>query len=338
MVKVRSDGLRRIEPSGVETGETQIPNSHIFVFSRNPEEREFALSLGAAWAGAIDESPPEALDAVIDTTPVWAPDMEALKCLRAGGRLVINAIRKEEKDKDVLLSIGLPVTVVDGEGNQSVANVTRDDVREFLQLAAEAGIKPEFQEYELKDANQALIDMKQGKIRGAKVTPRIDPIHFTGRLHHQAAAVPENEWPREAGKTRGFQFTSVFDLSNAYRNGTTTPEEVAQNVLDNIQASDAGNQPLRAFIAVNREDVMRQARESTERYKAGKPLGVFDGVPVAVKDEMDMTPYPTTVGTAFFGKTPVKRRCHRRLHVCEARARCWSARRTCTRSASTCSV
>ena len=52
---------------------------------------------------------------------------------------------------------------------KSVANVTRADVREFLQLAAEANIKPEFQEYELKDANHALLDMKQGKIHGAKV-------------------------------------------------------------------------------------------------------------------------------------------------------------------------
>jgi propanol-preferring alcohol dehydrogenase len=52
---------------------------------------------------------------------------------------------------------------------KSVANVTRQDVREFMQLAAKANIKPEFQEYELEDANQALFEMKQGKIRGAKV-------------------------------------------------------------------------------------------------------------------------------------------------------------------------
>ncbi|MCZ2392223.1 MAG: alcohol dehydrogenase, partial [Acidobacteria bacterium] len=52
---------------------------------------------------------------------------------------------------------------------KSAANVTRQDVREFLSLAAEAGIKPEFQEYELKDANIALNELKQGKIRGAKV-------------------------------------------------------------------------------------------------------------------------------------------------------------------------
>lgn len=147
----------------------KFPNSDIFVFSRNPQEREFALSLGAAWAGAIDQDPPEALDAVIDTTPVWGPDMEALKRLKAGGRLVVNAIRKEEKDKEVLLLLDYSSQLWMEKEIKSVANVTRADVREFLELAAEAGIKPDFQEYELKDANQALNEMKQGKIRGAKV-------------------------------------------------------------------------------------------------------------------------------------------------------------------------
>jgi propanol-preferring alcohol dehydrogenase len=147
----------------------KFPNSNICVFSRNPNEREFALSLGAAWTGAIDQSPPEGLDAVIDTTPVWSPVGEAMKRLKPGGRLVINAIRKEEVDKRVLMDLDYPSQLWMEKEIKSVANVTRADVREFLQLAAEAGIKPEFQEYELQDANQALLEMKQGKIRGAKV-------------------------------------------------------------------------------------------------------------------------------------------------------------------------
>ncbi len=147
----------------------KYPTSKIFVFSRNPAEREFALSLGAAWAGAIDEIPPQALDAVIDTTPVWGPDMEALKRLKPGGRLVINNIRKEESDKEVLLNLDYASQLWMEKEIKSVANVTRADVREFLPLAAQAGIKPEFQEYELKGANRALLEMKQGKIRGAKV-------------------------------------------------------------------------------------------------------------------------------------------------------------------------
>ena len=153
----------------LKTAKHKYPNSRIFVFSRNPQEREFALSLGAAWAGAIDALPPEALDALIDTTPVWGPDMEALKRLKPGGRLVINAIRKEETDKEVLLKLDYASQLWMEKEIKSVANVTRADVHEFLQLAAEANIKPEYQEYDLKDANQALLEMKQGKIRGAKV-------------------------------------------------------------------------------------------------------------------------------------------------------------------------
>ncbi len=147
----------------------KFPNARVLVFSRNPQEREFALSLGAAWAGAIDEIPPEEMDSIIDTTPVWGPDLEALKHLRPGGRLVINAIRKEDADKDTFRKLDYLSQLWMEKEIKSVANVTRADVREFLETAAEAGIKPEFQEYELKDANRALLEMKQGKIRGAKV-------------------------------------------------------------------------------------------------------------------------------------------------------------------------
>jgi propanol-preferring alcohol dehydrogenase len=153
----------------LKTAKYIFPNSPILVFSRNPFEREFALSLGAAWAGAIDEKPPQGLDAVIDTTPVWGPISEALKSLNPGGRLVINAIRKEESDKEVLLKLSYPSQLWMEKEIKSVANVTRADVREFLQLAAEADIRPEFQEYALAQANQALLELKQGKIRGAKV-------------------------------------------------------------------------------------------------------------------------------------------------------------------------
>jgi propanol-preferring alcohol dehydrogenase len=153
----------------LKTAKYKYPNSQIFVFSRNPQEREFALSLGAAWAGAIDEIPPEELDAIIDTTPVWGPISEGLKRLKPGGRLVVNAIRKEEVDKAVLLKLDYPSQLWMEKEIKSVANVTRADIREFLQLAAEANIKPDYQEFELAEANQALLEMKQGKIRGAKV-------------------------------------------------------------------------------------------------------------------------------------------------------------------------
>jgi len=153
----------------LKTAQYLYPNSKIFVFSRNADEREFALSLGAAWAGAINEKPPEGMDAVIDTTPVWGPISEALKHLNPGGRVVVNAIRKIEADKKVLIDLDYSSQLWMEKEIKSVANVTRKDVREFLLLAADAGIKPEYQEYDLKDANQALLELTQGRIRGAKV-------------------------------------------------------------------------------------------------------------------------------------------------------------------------
>jgi len=147
----------------------KFPKSNIYVFSRNAEEREFAISLGAAWAGTIEQSPLEALDSIVDTTPAWGPVSEALKRIKPGGRVVINAIRKEEIDKEILLKLDYPSQLWMEKEIKSVANVTRSDVCEFLQAAADANIKPEFQEYALKDANHALYEMKQGKIRGSKV-------------------------------------------------------------------------------------------------------------------------------------------------------------------------
>jgi propanol-preferring alcohol dehydrogenase len=145
------------------------PNTDIFVFSRNPEEQEFASSLGAVWAGEIEAASPHKLDAIIDTTPVWKPVLEALRNLANGGRLVVNAIRKEDVDKDLLLNLDYPSHLWMEKEIKSVTNVTRRDVRDFLDLAAEAGIRPEVQEYALDDANRALLELRQGKIRGAKV-------------------------------------------------------------------------------------------------------------------------------------------------------------------------
>ena len=146
-----------------------FPDSKIFVFARSEGEREFAKELGAVWAGDTEEYSPEKLDAIIDTTPVWKPVVEALKNLGTEGRLVINAIRKEDVDKDYLLKLDYPEHLWMEKEIKSVANVSRKDVREFLQLAARIPIKPETEEYALEDANRALLELKEGKIRGAKV-------------------------------------------------------------------------------------------------------------------------------------------------------------------------
>ncbi|UCF93389.1 MAG: zinc-dependent alcohol dehydrogenase family protein [Desulfobacterales bacterium] len=147
----------------------QYPRTQVFVFARSPKEREFARELGAVWAGDTETASPEKLQAVIDTTPVWKPVVRALSNLRPGGRLVINAIRKEEIDKNYLLQLDYAAHLWLEKEIKSVANVARRDVREFLQLAAAIPIKPEVQEYKLEEANQALQELKQRKIRGAKV-------------------------------------------------------------------------------------------------------------------------------------------------------------------------
>ncbi len=147
----------------------KYPKSKVFVFARSEKERQFAKELGAVWAGDIEDESPEKLDAIIDTTPVWKPVVEALKNLEPGGRLVINAIRKEEVDKEYLLRLDYPTHLWLEKEIKSVANVTRSDVSEFLELAAEIPIKPEVQEFALEEANEALVELKTRKIRGAKV-------------------------------------------------------------------------------------------------------------------------------------------------------------------------
>lgn len=147
----------------------RYPRSNVYVFARSPSEQAFARELGAVWAGDTEEMAPEYLHSIIDTTPVWKPVVAALKNLVPGGRLVINAIRKEEVDKAALLGLDYPTHLWMEKEIKSVANVARSDVREFLTLAAEIPIKPEVQEYALEEANTALNELKQRQIRGAKV-------------------------------------------------------------------------------------------------------------------------------------------------------------------------
>jgi propanol-preferring alcohol dehydrogenase len=145
------------------------PRSKVFVFARDPQQREFALALGADWAGASDARPPERLAAIIDTTPAWRPVLDALRQLRPGGRLVINAIRKEDDDRDAMATIDYRDQLWLEKEIKTVANVTRHDIAEFLALAGKIPLKPEVQLYPLEQANVALRDLKFGAIRGAKV-------------------------------------------------------------------------------------------------------------------------------------------------------------------------
>lgn len=181
-------GYRALRLAGIEDGQSlgltgfggsnhlvlqmaihRYPNTKVHVFARSAVEREFALELGACWAGDTTDRAPTRLDAIIDTTPAWKPVVEALANLRPGGRLVINAIRKNDRDKDSLQSLSYHEHLWMEREIKSVANVTQHDLREFLPLAAEAGIRPEVTEYPLEQANQALLDLNRGDVRGAKV-------------------------------------------------------------------------------------------------------------------------------------------------------------------------
>lgn len=181
-------GYRSLMLSGIEDGQNigltgfgasahivlqivkhRFSKTRIFVFARNENERIFASELGAFWTGDTTDDAPDKLDCIIDTTPVWKPVIESLRNLKPGGRLVINAIRKEETDKNQLLNLDFSKHLWMEKEIKSVANVTRRDVMEFLNFAAEIPILPEIREYKLSEANIALSELKKSKIRGAKV-------------------------------------------------------------------------------------------------------------------------------------------------------------------------
>ena len=145
------------------------PESPVFVFARSAKERAFAVELGADWSGDTGDEPPEPMQAVIDTTPAWKPVLAALERLQPGGRLVINAIRKETGDRHLMASIRYRDHLWQEKEIKTVANVTGRDIATFLPIAAAAPLHVEVERYALEDANEALHDLRSGHIRGAKV-------------------------------------------------------------------------------------------------------------------------------------------------------------------------
>ena len=133
---LRLCGLRDGDPLGLtgfgasahlvlQMARHRLPHSAIHVFARDPEQREFARSLGAAWTGDTGDRAPEPLAAILDTTPAWKPVVEAMSNLRPGGRLVINAIRKQGEDQNELMRLRYHEHLWMEREIKTVANVTR---------------------------------------------------------------------------------------------------------------------------------------------------------------------------------------------------------------------
>ena len=151
----------------IQVGKFKYPNGKFFIFTRphQKEHQNLARKLGANWIGTTDDVPPEKLDCAIDFTPVGVSVREALRNLQKGGRVVINAIRKTTP----IPELDYTEHIWYEKEMKSVANVTRKDAQEFLPLAAAIPVVPETQEFKLEEANEALIMLKEGKMRGAGV-------------------------------------------------------------------------------------------------------------------------------------------------------------------------
>jgi len=143
----------------------KFPNSPVFVFTKTAEHAKLAEALGAAWTGRSGDQPPAKLNKAMDFTPVGECVRDALAILDRGGRLVINAIRKETAvpQLDYARYLWLEREI------KSVANVTRADAEQFLPLAAQIPIVPTIEEFELAEANEVLIRLKHSKLRAAAV-------------------------------------------------------------------------------------------------------------------------------------------------------------------------
>jgi propanol-preferring alcohol dehydrogenase len=137
----------------------------VYAFTRpgDEEAQKFARSLGVRWSGGSDEMPPEPLDAAIIFAPVGALVPTALKAVRKGGRVVCGGIHMSDIPQ-------FPYDLLWEERRiQSVANLTRQDAREFLAIAPRAGVHTTTTVYPLVRANEALADLRAGRFSGAAV-------------------------------------------------------------------------------------------------------------------------------------------------------------------------
>ncbi len=135
----------------------------VFVFTRSEEHKQHARELGAAWVGEAEDDPPALLDSAVTFAPAGWIVLEALRVLRKGGAVAINAIHMSPIPE-------MQYSLIYGERTlRSVANMARQDAEELLQLAAEIPIHTDVEVYPLAEANRVLQRLKGRQVRGAAV-------------------------------------------------------------------------------------------------------------------------------------------------------------------------
>lgn len=130
--------------------------------------------------------------------------------------------------------------------------------------------------------------------------PRMHPLAGSGAI--TAGIEPSPGDLAEALATagaKGFRFPSVLSYAEAYRQGPTTPTKVADQVVRTLMEQDQGDPPLYLFVRWNESEIRKQAEESTRRFREGSPRSILEGVPVPIKDELDVAGFPTSLGTSF---------------------------------------
>lgn len=130
------------------------------------------------------------------------------------------------------------------------------------------------------------------------------PVHEVTEYAKVSATLPLDKLPSQGkNSSKGFHFNTINEYHRLYSEGKTTPKEVARNLIEAIIESEKGNKPLRAFLAYNPKNIMNQAEASEERFRNGKPFSILDGVPITIKDQLDVRDYPTVMGTGFLENT-----------------------------------
>lgn len=143
----------------------QFPNSPIYVFTKTEHHGQLAKKLGADWTGLSGDIPPKRVQKAMDFTPVGECVRDALAVLERGGRLIINAIRKETS----VPALQYDTYLWHEKEIKSVANVTKADAEQFLPIAAAIGIKPTIEEFPLEAANDVLVKIKHSQLKAAAV-------------------------------------------------------------------------------------------------------------------------------------------------------------------------